>query len=258
MNRYSLEVRGQAVHLTFTRVNDSRRLDKYDGHKKPNLFGVRAAMLCQAKIPAVFAPKWQATESGKVGLSLPLSGVGFCSRKDQWKSQTGRHRALNEALKDDLWIEASLRDEIVAAFTAEEQRRTKVKGPARQQKTSGPKPRRPGLRKVLAQLEKTLDRLAAAQGWGPSIVHGSLADILSEPYRRAVQELEAWRQGRMVHHIDGDPNNNAIDNLTMVAPIENIRPADTSEIKRGCTPTCNANLIPGAAHNCGIDNKENA
>jgi hypothetical protein len=243
MNRYSLEVRGQTVRLTFTRINDSRRLEHYYGHKNPNLFGVRAAMLCHAEIPAVFAPKWQATESGKAGRSLPLGGVGFCSRKDQWKSQTGRHRALNEALKDDLWIEASLRDEIVAAFTAEEARRTKVKGPSRQQKTSGPKPRRPGLRKMLAQLQETLERFADIQGlpWGPSVEKG-------------LQEL--WRGS--CHYIDGDPHNNSPENLLVVDIGTNIRPADTSEIKRGCTPTCNANLIPGAAHNCGIDNKENA
>ena len=39
--------------------------------------------------------------------------------------------------------------------------------------------------------------------------------------------------------------------------LRNIRPADTAILQRGCTPTCNANLIPGAAHNCGIDNTEN-
>ncbi len=170
MNKYSLEVRGQAVHLTFTRINDSRRLKDYYLHKNPNLFGVRAAMLCYANIPATLSPKWQETESGKGERSLPLHGVGFCSRKDQWKSQTGRHRALAEALKDDFWIEASLREEIVAAFTAEEQRRTKVKGPARQQKTSGPKPRRPGLRKVLAGIQELLEKIASQDQRGVEMV----------------------------------------------------------------------------------------
>jgi len=159
MNKYSLEVRGETVHLTFTRVNDSRRLGSSNSHKNPNLFGISAAMLCEADVPLAFSPRWAETVSGKAGRSLPLSGVGFCSRQDQWKSQTGRHRALTEALKDDFWIEASLREEIVAAFTAEEKRRTKVKGPARQQKTSGPKPRRPGLRKVLADLQKSIEEL---------------------------------------------------------------------------------------------------
>ena len=199
MNRYSLEVRGQAVHLTFTRINDSRRLEHYYGCKKPNLFGIRAAMLCHTEIPGVLSPKWQEYDYRRRGNPVSLRGASFCSRKDQWKSQTGRHRALTEALKEDLWIDNSLREEIVAAFTAEEARRTKVKGPARQPKTYKPKPRRPGLREVLAGLQE------------------------------AIEEL-----------------------------VKNIRPADISEIKRGCTPTCNANLIPGAAHNCGIDNKENA
>ena len=161
MNKYSLEVRGETVHLTFTRINDSRRLEGHCGNKRPNLFGISAAMLCSADIPLAFSPRWAETASGKAGSSLPLSGVGFCSGKDQWKSQTGRHRALAEALKDDFWIEASLREEIVAAFTAEEKRRTKVKGPARQQKTSGPKPRRPGLRKVLAGIQELLDKIAS-------------------------------------------------------------------------------------------------
>ena len=243
MNRYSLEVRGETVHLTFTRINDSRRLESCGSDKRPNLFGVRAAMLCKAQIPVAFSPRWQETSSGRDGHPLPLNGVAFCSRKDQWKSQTGRHRALSEALKGDLWrIDNALRAEIVTAFTAEEARRTKLKGPASQPKTAKPKPRRPGLRKVLAQLEKTLDRLAAAPGWGPSVERRLAAD---------------WRLGRAVHHLDGNPDNNALDNLAVVDVSENIRPADISKIKRGCTPTCNANLIPGAAHNCGIDNTEN-
>ena len=159
MNKYSLEVRGQTVHLTFTRINDSRRLEHYYGCKKPNLFGVRAVMLCQVNVPAALSPKWQEMSMGREVRPLPLAGAGFCSRKDQWKSQTGRHRALTEALKEDLWIEASLREEIVSAFTAEEARRMKVKGPARQPKTYKPKPRRPGLREVLSGLQEAIEEL---------------------------------------------------------------------------------------------------
>ena len=55
MNKYSLEVRGETVHLTFTRVNDSRRLGSSNSHKNPNLFGISAAMLCEADVPLAFA-----------------------------------------------------------------------------------------------------------------------------------------------------------------------------------------------------------
>ena len=165
-------------------------------------------MLCRLDFPVSFSHAWQETQSGKGGRSLPLSGVGFCSRKDQWKSQTGRHRALTEALKDDLWIESSLREEIVAAFTAEEARRTKVKGPARQPKTYKPKSRRPGLREALSDLQQAVEELA-------------------DNIRTAGKD-SGWRQGGSVHHLDGDPNNNAIDNLIMVDTDTTIRPAHTS------------------------------
>ena len=153
MNRYDLIIRGETVHIEFERINDSRRLGggKFGTNKKPNLFKIKAAMGCTINLPVALCPDW-VSESYRLDYpTFPFNGVSFCSVMDDWSPVKGRHKALAEALQysghDD-----ELNREITDAFTAEEAKRTKVKGPARIPKTAKPKPRR----------KSTLERIADA------------------------------------------------------------------------------------------------
>ncbi len=155
MNRYELQVRGETVHLTFKRTNDSRRLHGYTD-KKPNLFGILAAMCCTAETPLSLSPGWWTSSPYCNGRSCSLRGVAFCTRRDAWSSQQGRHRALAEALET---VAPDVREEIVAAFTAEEARRAAPpKGPDRLPRTAAPKPPRLSQRQLLARICSLLER----------------------------------------------------------------------------------------------------
>jgi len=158
---YMLSVDGQEVKLEFTVINDSRRLHEYNTHKKPNLFGVVAAVVCIVDVPKELTPKyWR--ESDK---DTPWSakGTSFCHWSDEFNAQTGRHRAIKEALLD--WSEkylSSPEDRRIAgkiwlAFVAEEKKRIKVKGPERMPRK--PKARQPRIVEVLGRIS---DQLAEA------------------------------------------------------------------------------------------------
>lgn len=157
---YRLQVRGETVTITFKRINDSRRLPEFysvNSRKKPNLFHIRAAMLCSVDLPLTLAPDWY--KNSPCAFNPRFSGLAYCHRRDDWRSKTGRHESLRSALHY-LDHDKALNGEIMAAFLAEEKRREKVKGPARTPRTAKPKPRRTerSLRAILAELRAALDR----------------------------------------------------------------------------------------------------
>jgi hypothetical protein len=47
MSRYLLTIRGEIVHIEFTRIHDSRRIHSFHTGKKPNFFQVQGAMGCK-------------------------------------------------------------------------------------------------------------------------------------------------------------------------------------------------------------------
>jgi hypothetical protein len=154
---YNLTVRGESVTLTFSKINDSRRLPSYYDNKKPNLFRVNGAVRCEVEMAVALSPEWW---KGKHLVSTFNDvGFSFCYFHDNWSSQRGRHAALKDALAyhghDD-----TLNEEIVAAFTDLEKRRIKVKGPERQPKTAKPKVRKPSLRSVLMRMNAILEQMA--------------------------------------------------------------------------------------------------
>ena len=200
MNRYDLAIRGEQVHLEFTRINDSRRLHPHFTQKRPNLFGVQCAMQCRGLLPPSMAsPWWKENYPEK---EYPFQGAAFCSRKDEWSALKGRHTALHDALRDRFDYLPGLADEIVAAFTAEEARRTKVKGLARKPKTAKPKARqRPSMRQILMRLQETLEKISP-----PMMINTN--HISKEDWDRAVQQTLTHIQNRPI--------------------VQNIRPADTA------------------------------
>ena len=179
MNLYDIQVRGETVHLEFRRINDSRRLQHYYTTKTPNLFNIRGVMRCSIEVPAEWGGKWwmehYPTERYRGG------GLAFCHKNDRWKSIQGRHESLAGALET---LPPDLRKEIVAAFTAEEAKRAKVKGPDTQPKTAKRKLRPQG---------KSLVRLLHE-------VKGYLNDF-------ARGEIAVGRQVRLFHEVKGYLNN---------------------------------------------------
>lgn len=159
MSKYALQVRGETVLIEFTRINDSRRLKSFMTMKNPNLFGVCEVMICHMDLPSAFAPaRWR---DRYINSTYPVSGAAFCHWGDKWDSRKGRSIALREAIRklSDSGAEAPI-PEIVAAYYAEQQRRQKVKGPARIAKAPRPpKPYAPLVRESLAKLVEQLQRL---------------------------------------------------------------------------------------------------
>ncbi len=155
MSFYDVQVRGETVHIEFKRINDSQQRLRFGTGKQPNLFKIRRAMGCLVEMPMALCPGW-AKEDGV--MAVPFSGMSFCHISDAWSARAGRHHALKDALTYD-GCDVQLNEEITAAFTLLEASRMKVKGPASKPKTAKPKPPRPSLRKVLAQLQETLERI---------------------------------------------------------------------------------------------------
>lgn len=154
MAEYQLTVRGETVHVTFKRINDSRRLRGLMTPKDPNLFGIRAAMVCW-----ITAPPSIAAEPFLGQLAGICRGVAYCHYSDRWKSQRGRHISLSDALS--MWgNDKALRQEIWEAFLAEEKRRMKAKGPARIPRTAQPKLRRNSHRQVLSRAVDALEQIS--------------------------------------------------------------------------------------------------
>jgi hypothetical protein len=159
MNKYDLIVRGYNIHIEFARINDSRRINdcsRHNTNKRPNLFGIKAAMGCKVSMPLALCPDWC-----KAGVTpgfgpFPFTGVGFCFHKDKWSPMKGRHRSLADALSYP-GCDKELNADITIAFSEEETRRTKVKGPARIPKTAKPKPRR---RSTMERIADALEILA--------------------------------------------------------------------------------------------------
>lgn len=147
MAEYQLAVRGEAVHVTFKRINDSRRLRYYHTDKDPNLFGVRAAMVCTIK------------SKGLLNGLVEAKGAAFCYHLDRWNAERGRHEAIKDAFAN--WhFDKELRREIWQAFLAEEKRRMKAKGPARIPRTAQPKLRRNSHRQVLSRAVDALEQIS--------------------------------------------------------------------------------------------------
>jgi hypothetical protein len=155
MNKYDLTVRGEKIHIEFERINDSRRMadHRFSTKKTPNLFKIKAAMACRVDMPFALTPDW--CKNYQRG-TWPFTGMGLCFHKDAWSAKKGRHRSLAEAL-DYPGCDKELNAEITVAFSVEETRRTKVKGPARIPKTAKPKPRR---RSTLERIADALEKLA--------------------------------------------------------------------------------------------------
>jgi hypothetical protein len=221
MNRYQLTVRGETVHLTFKRINDSRRLHSYQTSKKPNLFGIRAAMVCRIEVPPSLAPQWWRV--GDVLRDHPYSaqGTGFCYRADQWNSTRGRHEAIKEALGP--WCDdGQLRGEIMTAFLAEEQRRAAPpKGPATQPKTAAPKPRRPSQRQLLARAVALLEQIAQR----PAFV---VSDTIYDDAKMLVEQT-AQRLGAGGTHPQYLPQYlKPGSGESLIGAAEKVRPADST------------------------------
>ena len=157
--RYELSVREQDVTITFSKINDSRKLTSYS-EKKPNLFNIRGVTLCALEVPPEMSPSWWKS----TGKDCYLTGYAFCTWMDKWNSQTGRHYALRHAMRD--LKDKEVRLEIWAAFEAEEKLRTKERGPARTPKTAKPKVRKPrppapgGIHETLNRIADSLQTIA--------------------------------------------------------------------------------------------------
>jgi hypothetical protein len=221
MNRYQLTVRGETVHLTFKRINDSRRLTP-GLRKNPNLFGVRAAMLCSMELPCALSPEWWRTsEHNPAGGPHWVQGVAYCSRKDRWSSLQGRHRALADAL-DYYGHSEELNAEIKAAFTEEERKRMpKPKGPERTPRTAKPKPRRPGQRQLLARAVALLEQIAQR----PAFV---VSDTIYDDAKMLVEQT-AQRLGAGGTHPQYLPQYlKPGSGESLIGAAEKVRPADST------------------------------
>jgi hypothetical protein len=155
---YNLIVRGESVRVQFKRINDSRRLDTCETRKNPNLFGVRSALKCSIDVPKALVAEFWKEWCDKYGYGkVTYRGEAFCTWRDKWNSQHGRHSALAEALRWDHNMDESLAEEIKAAFIAEEARRApKPKGPSQQPRK--PKAPRVGMRQLLTRLCDLLEK----------------------------------------------------------------------------------------------------
>lgn len=228
---YNLTVLDKPVTITFKRINDSRRLQTMNhGQKKPNLFQVRGAMQCAAILPVDFTSKWW--QEHYPNTDYHAYGNAFCWHGDKWNSKKGRHESLATALTYP-GTTPEVNTAIWAAFLAEEQKRAKAKGPAgKSRRRSRHVPKYFGLQATLRKLNATLERLA------PPVEHSDVDRLMAEMWSPP-KTLESAQ-----HTVEFFEK--AVQRTVDAA--ENIHPVDMPH----CTPTCNANLIPGAAHNCAL------
>lgn len=187
--KYTLSVREQEVTITFSKINDSRKIPDYRTEKKPNLFHIRGAIECTLVLPSELAPSWW-----KEGKPVHLTGYSFCTWMDKWKSETGRHFALRHAMRD--LKDKEVRLELWTAFEAEEKSRTKLKGPARTPKTAKPKVRkaRPpapgGIIEIMGRIAVALEKIS-----NPMQVIANDVKLSEEEWDRLAEQIPTLHAG---------------------------------------------------------------